>query len=128
MGCRGGSDGSSRRLSLLSLSPLEATRNLGRPVVRSVCRSVALARQAKAWQAQTFTAIKNKRQFRYCHPVTPSLCHVLSSHPMQPANNLSQEFLNPLLLLLDRNQPSFPLQPSQRRLHLFRLFRRFRLK
>lgn len=115
-----------RHLSLLShfpfsLSPLEATRNLGRPVVRSVVRSVALARRLAG---PDFTQIRLNSVT--VTTVTMSPCHILST--LQPAHNLSQELLYPLLSPLNRIEPSFPLQASQHRLLLFRLSRRFRFK
>lgn len=98
-------------------------RSFGRSVGRSV--SVALTRSGKAWQAQTSPNKKIKKNQLNSVTVTPSPS---LSHPTQPAHNLSQELLNPFLSPLNRIKSSFPLQPSQRRLLLFRLFCRFRFK
>lgn len=71
--CSRVSDGSSR-LSLLSLSPLEATRDLGRPVVRSVFRSVGCPREPKLGRPR-LSLVKKQTTIplrSLCHPVIMS--------------------------------------------------------
>ena len=75
--CSRVSDGSSR-LSLLSLSPLEATRDLGRPVVRSVFRSVGCPREPKLGRPRLSLVKKTNDN---SVTVTLSPCHNVTSSP-----------------------------------------------
>jgi hypothetical protein len=120
----------SSRLRLMCCSCAKQT-------IQQVCRDGLSTYQlvSKRRQNQSSNQIKIRERptavaaLLYCMcqcyaPRSVTLSLPLTPHPV---HNLDQKLLNPLLSPIQRIQPSFPLQTSQRRLLLFRLLRRFRL-